>query len=94
MGPILKNLSNLPSSGYLDMVCKVKTSFLGIYCTINQNFLESPMFTKREIFALMFTKREIVFVKREILVYSCKKYIRHKETHKMAIHGKNRDYIL
>ena len=52
------------------------------------------MFTKREIFALMFTKREIVFVKREILVYSCKKYIRHKETHKMAIHDKNGDSIL
>ena len=52
------------------------------------------MFTKREIFAFMFTKREIVFAKREILVYNCKKYIRHKETHKMAIHDKNGDSIL
>ena len=94
MGPICRNSSNLPFSGYLDMEYYVKTSFLGIYCTINQNFLESPMFTKREIFVFMFTKREIVFVKREILVYSCKKYIHHKETHKMAIHGKNRDSIL
>ena len=41
----------------------------------------------------MFTKREIVFAKREILVYNCKKYICHMETHKMAIHDKNRDSI-
>ena len=52
------------------------------------------MFTKREIFAFMFTKREIVFAKREILVYNLKKYICHKETHKMAIHDENRDSIL
>ena len=52
------------------------------------------MFTKREIFAFMFTKREIVFAKREILVYIFNEYIRNKETHKMAIHDKNGDSIL
>ena len=52
------------------------------------------MFAKREIFAFMFTKREIVFAEREILVNNVKKHIHQKETYKMAIHDQTGDYIL
>ena len=47
------------------------------------------MFAEREIFSFMFTKREMMFAKREILIYNSRKYIHHEERHKMGTNDTN-----